>query len=408
MTRVLICMFLIMLLASSAYSMTMEEAVSYAAKNNSELQALRLEEEVAKGQREKARLLLVANPAIEGDLSKKDKPQEEGGGKFTNYGIKLSQEFEIAGQRGLRIDVAEKGLSKVILEIRDRERVLTFEVKDFFANALASKRKVELAKEAVKLQEELLDFTKIKLQAGDVSGLEVNLAEVELSKAKKELLSAGREYREALLALQGLLGLKPDNTFSIDGEMSLDILSLPDKESLKKLLSQRPDIKAASVDVDKTKSAVRLTSREAVPNITLSGFYDRDEQRNTVGLSLSIPLPLFDRKQAEKKESWARAEQAKIKSAALEKMVDKELEQAYSDLTSALEEVSLFKKEILDKAVENLSLLNVAYKEGKFGFFEVRLAQKDTIETQFAYLESQLRTQRAINAMEKVIGGSLK
>ena len=52
--------------------------------------------------------------------------------------------------------------------------------------------------------------------------------------------------------------------------------------------------------------------------------------------------------------------------------------------------------------------MNLAFQEGKFGFFEVRLAQKDTIDAQFAYLESQVRLQLALNALEKVTGGSLK
>jgi hypothetical protein len=38
----------------------------------------------------------------------------------------------------------------------------------------------------------------------------------------------------------------------------------------------------------------------------------------------------------------------------------------------------------------------------------VRLAQKDTIDARFAYLESQVRLQLALNALEKVLGGSLK
>ncbi len=48
MPRVLTFLFAVMLFASNVYSMTMDEAVSHALKNNSELQALRLEEGVVK------------------------------------------------------------------------------------------------------------------------------------------------------------------------------------------------------------------------------------------------------------------------------------------------------------------------------------------------------------------------
>ncbi|MEW6740213.1 MAG: TolC family protein [Nitrospirota bacterium] len=409
MLRVLCFLFAFMLLASNVYSMTMDEAVSHALKNNPEIQSLRLEEEVVKGQLEKARLLLISNPTIEGDLSKKDKPKEEGGGRFTNYGVKLSQEFEIAGQRGLRIDIAEKGIIRVASEIKDRERTLASEIKDVFVRALALKKKVELRKEAVRLKESLLNFTKIKFHSGEVSGLEVNLAEVELSKAKVELLSTEREYRESILTLQMAMGAKPSPDFKVEGELAHDIPLIKDKESLKKLaFIQRPDLSASALEIERSQSALNLTNREAVPNVTLSGFYDRDEQRNTVGLALSIPLPLFDRKQAERREAKVRLEQARIRLSGLEKTVDKEIEEAYTNLKSAIEEISLFREEIMNRAMENLELMGLAFKEGKIGFFDVRLAQRDTIETQFAYIDSQLKTRLAINAIERVIGGYLK
>ena len=112
----------------------------------------------------------------------------------------------------MRIDIAKKELSKLAWEIEDKERGLSFEVKDAFARALATKKKEELSGQVVALQEDLLNFTRIKFQAGEVSGLEVNLAEVELGKSKKDLLLAGREHREAWLGLQGLMGGQPDMT----------------------------------------------------------------------------------------------------------------------------------------------------------------------------------------------------
>jgi cobalt-zinc-cadmium efflux system outer membrane protein len=293
------------------------------------------------------------------------------------------------------------------MEIKDRERVLIAEVKDAFTKALASIKKKELAGETVKLQEELYLFAEIKFKAGEVAALEMNLAAVELGKAKRDFLQAHREERETLLALQGLLGLKPDPAFRVEGELPADTLPLPDRESLRLLaLSRRPDIQAASADVDSSASAVKLATRQAFPNVTLSGFYEKDERANISGMMLSVPLPLFTRNQAERKEAQARSQQAVIRQGSLERSVERELEEAYSGLMTAAEELALFRKEILDKALENLELMNLSYKEGKIGFFEVRLAQKESLDAQLAYLDSQLRTQLAMNALEKATGGS--
>jgi cobalt-zinc-cadmium efflux system outer membrane protein len=396
-------------LVAPAHSMTVEEAVQQALKHNPDFQTLRLEEGSASGQLEKARLLFISNPTVEGNISKKERSQGEVGDAFTNYGFKLSQEFEVAGQRGSRIAVAENELARVQAGIKDKERVLIAEVKDAFTKVLAFKKKSGLAREIVHLKEELLGYTKIKFQAGDISGLDVNLAEVELSKAKRELLLTEREYRESLFTLQGFLGLSPDRSFALQGDLPSEAPALPDRAALQEAaFSMRPDAKATVFEVEKTKAALKLARKEVIPNITISGFYDRDELRNAVGLEISIPFPFFDRKQAEKKEAHTKAEGAKIKYDGQKKTIEREVEQAYSDLATAIEELTLFKKEIIVKAAENLNLLNLAFKEGKVGFFEVRLAQKDTIEAQFAYIEAQTRTQLALNALEKTIGGTLK
>jgi cobalt-zinc-cadmium efflux system outer membrane protein len=153
---------------------------------------------------------------------------------------------------------------------------------------------------------------------------------------------------------------------------------------------------------------MKLAGREAVPSVTVSGFYNKDDRLNEAGVMLSFPLPLFDRGQADRKEAAAKAGQALIKQASLGRAIEGEIEAAHANLAAAAEELSLFKKDVLGKAMENLGLMNLAFKEGKFGFFEVRLAQKDTIDAQFAYLESQVRLQLALNAWEKATGGSLK
>jgi cobalt-zinc-cadmium efflux system outer membrane protein len=398
----------LLLSAKTASAMTVAEAVEVALKNNPDIQAVRLEQGAAQGRLDQAGLWLRSNPVIEGSLSRKD-TIPGGGEKVTNHAFSLSQEFEIAGQRGLRVDAAKNGMEKASQDIRDRHRILVAEVKDSFAKALATKRRVELADEAVRLQEQLVSSATVKYQAGEISQLEQNLADVELGKARRERLLAEKERREALLNLQMILGLTPKLDFSVDGDLPMEAPAIPDKEKLRTLTaSQRPDVLSASAEVQQARSAMKLAGREAIPSFTVTGFYSQDDRLNETGVMLSFPLPLFDRKQSDRKEAAAKAGQALIKQASLERFIEREIEEAYANLVSASEELSLFKKDILGKALENLELMNLAFKEGKFGFFEVRLAQKDTIDAQFAYLESQVRLQLALNALEKVTGGSLK
>ncbi len=155
MTRMIIFACALLLSAHPASAITVVEAVEAALKNNPDIQSIMLEQGAAQGRLDQAGLWLRSNPVIEGSLSRKD-TVPGGGEKVTNHGFTLSQEFEIAGQRGWRVDAARSGMEKAAQDIRDRERVLIAEVKDAFVKALAAKRKVELADEAVHLQEQLV------------------------------------------------------------------------------------------------------------------------------------------------------------------------------------------------------------------------------------------------------------
>ena len=409
MSRMYIMLLSLVFAAHPAAAMSLSEAVEAALNNNPEIQAVRLETGAAQGRLDQAGLLLRNNPVIEGSVSRKD-TLPEGGEKVKNYGLRLSQEFELAGQRGLRVDVARSGREKTIQDVRDRERIIIAEVKDAFVRALAANRKIELAGEAVKLQEELVASAAVKFQTGDISALEQNLAEVELGKARRDRMLAERERREAMLGLQELLGVKPSASLTVEGELPMEAPVIPDKEKIREgiALQPRPDIQSATAETAQAKAAMKLAGREAMPSVTVSGFYNKDDRLDEAGVMLSFPLPLFDRGQADRKEAAARAGQALIKQASLERAIEREIEEAHANLRAAAEELTLFKKDVLGKAMENLGLMNLAFKEGKFGFFEVRLAQKDTIDAQFAYLESQVRLQLALNAWEKATGGSLK
>ncbi|MDR2017966.1 MAG: hypothetical protein LBQ00_03690 [Syntrophobacterales bacterium] len=104
--KIFIHMFVIFLFANTAEGLTIDDAVRTAVIQNPELSSLRFEEEVARGQLQKAELPFLSNPVIENYISRKQTLPEERSGSMANYGVRLLQEFEVAGQRGIRIEVA--------------------------------------------------------------------------------------------------------------------------------------------------------------------------------------------------------------------------------------------------------------------------------------------------------------
>jgi cobalt-zinc-cadmium efflux system outer membrane protein len=408
MLRFLISILLDLLLCSGVFALTLNEALEQALMNNVELKALRLDRETAHGELKKAELPFVSNPTIDADLATKAKRFRGDGGKATDYEVRLSQEVEIAGQRGKRIGEAEEGLTISNLLIKDKERAILSEVKGKFIKALAACRKVELAEKGVVLKKDIADLTRKKSRKSDFSETEADLAEIELDKAKMGLRSARKEYRESLILVRSSVGLKSDTAMSVEGSLELDDFLLPDMNTLKQRALRRPDVRAANEEITKSNFTLALTRREAVPNITLSGIYGQDVGRNYMGMGLSVPIPLFDRKQAEVIEAKDKVEQSKLKYGALRKTLDENIEETYDTARETVEEAQFYKREILVKSSEYLKHMNNAYKSHKIGLLDVRRAQIDMLEIESDYVDALSRARLAMIELETAVGSSLR
>jgi len=399
---------IVVLFSGPAFALTMEEAVTAGLKNNPELQAFRLEEDAAKGQIEKAELPPFSNPVIEGGLSFQDRAPGEEGGRFLNNQISISQSVEVGGQREMRIAAATHNLARVRMEIRNLMRNLTADIKDRFAQVLFLRDKEVLAKEFVLLQEELSRLVASKYEAGEVAALEVNLNQVELARAKRDLVAVSTAYQSALLSLEALIGMASDAAVVPEGALAGELPRLPDRETLLSRLPARSDLKAAEAEKLRSEAALALAEREAIPNVTWSLFQARDEQRYNRGGTISVEIPLFDRKKAELAEARIRASQTRIREAGTTRNARTEIEESYAAAVSSLKELDLLKQAILGRTAENLDLLQFAFREGKISFYDVRIAQRETIETRNSYLDALLSAQRAYNALERAAGGDLR
>ncbi|GEM_PF-608581 len=399
---------IVIVFSGPASALTMEEAVATGLRNSPAIQAFRLEEDAAQGQMQKAKLPPYSNPVIEGGFSFKDRSPDEGGDQFVNNEISISQSVEVGGQRRLRIDTATHNLARVRMEIHDLERSLMADIRDHFGQALFLRDKMALAEEFVRLQEELSRLVAVKYEAGDVAALEVNLSQVELAKARRDRIALSTAYKNALLSLKALIGMAPDAELIPEGDLAAGLAPLPDREALLGRLPARPDIKAAEAETLRSGAALTLAEKEWIPNVTWRLFQAVDERRYDRGGTLSVEIPLFDRKEAERTEARARASQARVREAGVTRNARKEFDEAHASATSSLSDVEVFKQAILGRSAENLALLQYAFREGKISFYDVRIAQRETIELRNLYLDALLSVQRAYNALERAVGGDLR
>ena len=377
---------------------TIEDAVRIALENNLELKALRERLDMAEGGLTSAGLF--PNPEFETEILSTD-----AGNRIE---LRLSQEFQIGGQRGKRKNVGRMNLEKVRSKIADGGRLLTGEVREGFYEVVLLQEKVKLADQVVGLNGELAKIAGTQFRAGLIPEFEVNLARVKLQGALLEKMRVANELSISKMRLNNLLGRPAETALKIEGGLIYNPIEL-DLNLLKDFaLEHRSDLRRLQFEERMMDQAVSLAKSERIPDIGLSAIYEQEpEGDRSFGAEVTIPLPLFNRNQGEIRTSLAEKRSVGFERENQERVVEREVTTAYMEYNLSKEVLDSYEKKILGLVEESLQLIRWAYRRGETGILEAVVAQEEFVEARGAYLDALFRHNVAIARLEEAIGGRL-
>jgi cobalt-zinc-cadmium efflux system outer membrane protein len=375
-------------------TLALPQVIEYSLANNGDLKSFREEKGIRDAGKVKSGLL--PNPTLE---------FEGGTGVLTgssaesNLSFGVSQEFLLAGKREKRLAVAEQNLEVHRWQVTDRERVLRENVKSAFYDVILAEQRIKLADRSIALNRQLLEVTKERLSAGDIPELEMNLVKVEMARSEGNRIDVEIALNRNKTELWTLMGLSIGKSPALVGTLESEIPMAKSLLDLKQFAyGKRPDLKALEAEKVRGNSDISLARAEGVPNFTAGLAFKRDttaidvggvEGRDTaytIGLKLSIPIPVFDRNQAGVQEARARQNSTESRLSAVGKTVEREVETAYASFLNAEKVLSLYRTNIIPQLEENLKLTREAYQIGEVGILTVIQEQKKFFEVNDGYL----------------------
>jgi cobalt-zinc-cadmium efflux system outer membrane protein len=389
------------------------EIISLALQRSAELNAM--EKEADAKQFQALQKGSLSNPTMElegvsGSLT--GSPEE----RSLSFGI--NQEFSFNGKLRLKREAAEREAEVIRLQRENTARLLKEEVSTLVLDmALAAKRS-ELATELVKLNIELVDIAGERFKAGDIPELELNLARVELTRAKSRLLEIEREKTAALTAISALTGLDR-NEVSVTTSFSATKFSQDREYLLKRALASRPDLRALLCERIKSETELRLAKAEALPNLTAGLFVQWQrtvtEDRGIsstgsdtqLGIRLSMPIPVFDRNINGVSAARVTLDAVDSRRLALERSITAEIETALGRFSSAAEIARLYQQGIIPQLTDNLKLTQEAYRLGEVGMLSVIDEQKKFFEVRDSYLTAVHAENLAVVKLESATATEL-
>lgn len=307
-----------------------------------------------------------------------------------NLGAQVSWEADVWGRlrSGQRSAVASA--QSVEADFRSAQESLAAATAKAYLSAIEADIQASIARETVGILEETLRIVNVKYENGDASGQDIALARSDLATARERLTALEGSYRDAVRALEALLGRYPGAELEV--RKTLPVAPPPPPAGLpSELLERRPDLVAADRRVAAAFNATNQARAARLPTISLTGnaggtsdslsdLLDPGNVAWTAGVNLLAPI--YDGGRLREGVNVATAEQEQALAAFGQAAIN-----AFTELENSLDQGVVLQQRIGD--------LQVAAAEADNAFRIARLRYDEGEEDLLSVLTIQ---QRAISA----------
>jgi cobalt-zinc-cadmium efflux system outer membrane protein len=312
-------------------------------------------------------------------------------GTFESPGI--SYLHERRNKRELRLESARKGTLIAESSHVDLERTLLFNLRSAFVSILQAKAVLQLAKDNLAYYDQVLDVSRNRFNAGDIAQIDLDRLELQRVQYEADFQAAEENLENAKIQLLTLLNDRtPIEQFDITGPFDFSD-QLPAREEFRKIaLDTRPDLKAAVEAINKAKTDHELAIANGSTDPTFGAWYTHNSSNNnpfginTLGLSVSIPLRIFDRNQGEKLRTRLDITRTEKMRDAAEASVLSDVDSSYATLESNLTLLRPYKAKYLQQSVRVRDTIFFSYQHGGASLLDYLNAQSDYRMVQLNYM----------------------
>ena len=157
-------------------------------------------------------------------------------------------------------------------------------------------------------------------------------------------------------------------------------------------MDTRPDLRAAVEAVDKAQTEHKLAVANGSTDPTLSAWYTHNSSNNnpfginTLGVSVSIPLRIFDRNQGEKLRTQLDIRRNERLRDAAEAQVLSDVDSSYATVDSDLVLLRPYKGKYLQRSVRVRDTITFSYQHGGASLLDFINAQAEYRSVQLNYV----------------------
>lgn len=313
----------------------------------------------------------------------------------------IAQLIETGGKRGYRYQTAKFQYYAAQAGFEARQLFVLNRLLKLFTLVVSAQENYQLAVDQTKVAEEVYKTVSAKVEAGKVSLIQQNKAEIALSTAQINLEKTKAEFFKSRERLSILWGAScPD--FDRVSFPFYEINSPRPIEECLLDIRNNPELVRSQMDHNAAHQNLNLEKSLAIPDVTVTLGYKTLQDTGNKGMILgaSIPIPLFNQNQGNVQKARAETFKTRDQYVELELALENKLSIAHRELIRAYKEAEKIRSTVLKAATQSFELAKEGYNEGKFEYLDMLDSQKTLFEVRERYIQALLNYHQSIADIE--------
>ncbi len=388
--------------------LVLSELIQEVLARNPELAAARKQWEAATNRITQARSL--DDPILSVQLWNVPQPFKATQADNTIFG--LSQNLPFPGKLALKGDVASRSAEMTEQSVRAKERELVARLKQAYYDLFLAQKAVQIHHEQVELLRQFVEIATAKFRTGKGSQADVLKAQVELSLLFQHLPVLEQRRKTAAAMLNTLLDRDTSSPLGLAQEPSQLPIDQPLDDLHSFALNDRPELKAAELDVQRSEQSRALAQRQYYPDFNVAFQRFQNYQANDgfgAYVAMSIPFAFWTKPKydAGVQEAEAAVAAAQAQQHTLENLTRFQIDDLMAKLRATDQVATLYRTTILPQAEQSLESARAGYRAGKAGFLDLIDTQRAWRGFQLEYYKALVDRQYRLAELEQVVGITL-
>jgi cobalt-zinc-cadmium efflux system outer membrane protein len=346
------------------------------------------EGEAALGRAEAVGLARWPNPTLEWQ---RESARAGDGARETQDILVATVPLVLSGRLGLEAESAEQG-ARAVEARRDFARLrLWNEAIRTFSAALGAQERRAILEDSLETLRRLEVAIAAREKAGEAAGSDHLRISIEVAMVEDLLRGAVLDERKQKAEVLRLLPPGSGELPPLQGSLA-EARPLPPRENVVSALESRPDVRAWELEARSAELARRAAGRGWIPEPTVNAgaqLLDVGQPGAGTGyvVGLSLPLPLFQRRQGEAARAEARRALAEAQRAALLHSARIRLATAYDEVEGRRARLERHHATVLVRTEELRRIAGAAYQGGSADLHLLMEAERASREARLAAVE---------------------